>query len=283
MKLDLFHLNRTIGTLTVFSDPRQLKAERTVDGLVLQVRGEVHFHFDESPRALNGYATGMRLTLYQDGVEVGVGDDPGFHWGQGDHQFSVGIRLTAKALAAVERRRGTGPLMLRAGVQVQSGVILMHEGMAGLVSRPVVCEGTFDLEFDRDRWVDLIRTTGWGDNIIVEVALPPTPEPPWDAVWTALRSAREALDRGGPVAWKACITECRTVLETWMAIEPLDTGPGDLAPRMLTRAQRFDVIRQSVHRYAHEAVHSASAATTRSEASMVLAAVAGLLGERSNR
>jgi hypothetical protein len=283
MKLDLMHLNRIIGTLEILSDARLLKASRTADGLTLWLTAEIHFPHDNRPNVLNGYANALRVTLFQDGVEVGVGDDPLYHWGQGDTRFEVGVRLTTSTLAAIERRRNARGLAIRAHVQVQSGVVLNHNDTSGMLTRPVIRSGDFDLEFDRDHWVSLIRSTGWGENIIAEVALPPTPAPPWDAIWQSLRIARDALDRGGPVAWKACVTECREALEAWRSIESIDTGPAGAAPRTLTRAQRFDVLREGLHRFAHEAVHSRAGDTTRSEAVMVLASLAGLLGDRSNR
>jgi hypothetical protein len=280
MKLDIRHTTRTIGSLRVFSDARQLRATRIADGLTLLLPAEANFPYGNAHEPC-GYLTDVHATLFHNGIEVGVGVNSGFHWGQGDFAFSIPIRLTAAVIAVIERVRSGGSLALRLQVTAKSGLV-RRDTDTGVLTMPTMLSGNFDVEFERDRWVDLLRSTGWGENVVLEVALPPQPEAPWDGVWCAVRLAREALDRGGPSGWKACIAECRNALEKWRDIEPLDTG-GETAPSDFTRQQRSDVVRQSIHRYTHDAVHSSADRTTRAEAVMVLGTVAGLLGARSSR
>jgi len=133
---------------------------------------------------------------------------------------------------------------------------------------------------DRDDWVDLLRQGGWGDSVLLEVPLPSQPEPAWDEVWKAVRLAREALDRGGPTGWKACVLECRHALDKWGKLQGVANTNGT-KPRELTRVQRFDRIREAVHGYANDPIHSSADETTRAEAVMVFGALIGLLGVRS--
>lgn len=277
VKIDLKDASQNIGTLIFSTDARQLQAARTAGGMIVWFPAEATFPFlaKGSP---NPYLTDVRLIVFQGGIEIGIGADPGFHWGQGSRPFAVGVRLTAPVLAAVERVRNGGRVAFRLHVDAKCGLVV-DDGGSGIVNRPTIVTADVDIELDRDRWVDILHSTGWGENIVCEVALPPRPEPPWDEVWKAVRSARDALDRGGPSGWKACITEARTALEKWRTIEPLDTG-ANVGSSQLTRQQRFDVLRQSVHRFTHDAVHSDAERSTRAEAVMILGAVAGLLGAR---
>ncbi len=276
VKKDLIVANRIIGSLTVSSDARELTATRTVDGLALQIPGQIDF----GPRRPLGYVTEIHLTVFQEGVEVGSGREPGFHWGEGYRSFAVVVHLSARAIGAIERVRNGGPLRFRFKIGGKTGVVTnaSHTIEEAVCSVPLLFEHDIDVEYSRDRWIDLLRSTMWGDNFVTEVSLPVQADPPWDEVWRALKLAREALDRGGPTGWKACISECRSALEKWRDIEPLDTGTG--AASNLTRKQRLDVTRQAIHRYAHDSVHSLADTTTRAEAVMVLGTVSGLLGIR---
>jgi len=278
MKLDLRSANLIVGTVVLSSDARRLQATRTADGLALRLHAEVTFPFVEG--GPSGYLTDLRVTLFHGNVEVGIGADPGFHWGQGERSFEVAVRLSAPVLAAIERARNGGRIAFRAHLDGKSGLV-EHDGVTGRLTMPTVVSGDQELEFERDRWIDLLRATGWGENILIELALPPQPEPPWDEIWKAIRLAREALDRGGPPGWKACVAECRRALEKWRDLEQPDTG-GTGPVTGFSRQQRFDVVRQSIHRYTHDAVHSDADQSTRAEAVMVLSAVAGLLGVRSS-
>lgn len=281
MKIDLKCAAKILGTLEFSSDSRELTVTRTAEGLAFCFPAEANFpSFDE--REPCGYLTDVRLTVFQYGVQVGAGADPGFHWGVGERKFKVSVAISAGVLAFIEEARNGRSLAFKFHVDAKTGVV-QKGSSPGLLSMPNIISADIDVEFDRDRWIDLLRTTGWGESIITEISLPTAPtEPPWNEVWKTLRLARDALDRGGPAGWKACISECRGALEKWRDIEPLDTG-GQVAANSLTRVQRFDVIRQSIHRYAHDPVHSDADLTTRAEAVMILGAVAGLLGTRMSR
>ena len=132
----------------------------------------------------------------------------------------------------------------------------------------------------------MLHETGLGDNVVVEIPLPPNPSPEWAPIWQAIATARDSLARGGDTAWKSAIVECRHALELWQKLEREDHGPGWKAPsnedrQSRTRRQRLDNIRWDLLQCAHEAAHSPAGKWTREEAALVLSALAALLAIRN--
>ncbi len=273
--INLVYIDRTIGSVALVPDVRELTASRSADGIVLHFPAVCRFDGDPSHEPQR-YLCDLCLTATFDGIEVGHGSNFEFLWGYGQHDRSIRVELTARSLVMIERQRNGGAAMFRLELVGKTGVVdINHEPR--VLSMPNKVSGVQSIEIDRDRWIGLLRSTGWGNSVVTEIAIPHSAEPPWDGVLKSLQSARDALDMGGQLGWKACVTECRHVLEQWEKIAPLNIDP-QAKPRDLARAQRLDAVRQSLYRYACDSVHSSRDLTSRSEAVMVLGTVAGLLG-----
>jgi hypothetical protein len=142
-----------------------------------------------------------------------------------------------------------------------------------------------EISYPKGAWVDMLRTLGVAENILVEVPLPASPPGDWAEVWNALVEARNYFEQGGTTGWKGCVAATRLALEKWQAIDKEDMGPGWKAPgtqerRDRTKKQRIDNLRWHLYQCAHLGPHSSADGWTRDDALLLLSTLSALLAER---
>ena len=121
--------------------------------------------------------------------------------------MSLALRLPAQVLRSLERRRNGSDIVMSLHVEARLCVLrdvpIFRDVGAGIepvvengrqVLRPVQGEpvlsvGSVTLTLEALAWANMLNATGFGENVFVEIPIPPSPGPPWDDVW---RSARHA-------------------------------------------------------------------------------------------
>lgn len=278
-------------------DPRELRARQTFDGLILSLPVEVAV---ERPRSLAGFpiVSNVRANVSAFSKDIGVARAFDDFYPEGKHDSSLDLSLPAAVVRRIETERNGGSFELSMRVQAVLHVLrsvdlapeLLTPETTGRVSKLVVGEparviGDVRVTVEPQVWATMLNATGLGENVFVEIPLPPRPAPEWQDVWKALRTAREALNRGGSTAWKTAVSECRIALERWEQLEHVDHGDGGLTANRDQREarsvrQRRDALRWHVHQLAHYFQHSHAEECARDDAVIVLAALAGLLAVR---
>lgn len=282
-----------------FDDPRDLRARQTFDGLVVAFPMKVEV---ERPEKLAGLPmlTGVRATISAFSKEIGVAHDPNESYPAGEHDGVLELPIPTSVVRRIETQRDGYAfelnLRVRALLQVLRMVELAPDPLKQeqepqervakrVVGEPIRVSGDVRLTVDPQVWATMLNATGLGENVFVEIPLPPRPAPEWQDVWKALRTAREALNRGGANAWKSVVTESRLALEKWAELEQPDQGPGWQAPsrpdkEARTKQQRRDNLRWHLLQCAHEAAHSHADEWTRDDAVLILSTLASLLATR---
>jgi hypothetical protein len=186
----------------------------------------------------------------------------------------------------IERIRSGGTAKFNFHVRGELSRLLPAPDGRRFRSEPQRVFGSVEVSYEKEIWVQMLNTTGFGENVVVEIPLPPAPNPDWEPIWKAIATARDALKAGGDTAWKSAVVECRHALETWHDMEKEDHGLGWKAPSMQdrkarTRKQRLDSLRWHLYQCAHEAAHTPADQWTRDDAVLILAALSGLLAIRN--
>ena len=128
-------------------------------------------------------------------------------------------------------------------------------------------------------WVErVLHGLGISENVLVEIPVPNSPPAPWDEVWQALVRARTSFKQGGSTGWQGCVLGVRLALEKWRDIEPPNTGPTD--PKLRSKRERLDALRQSLHQCTHVWVHAGNDECSRDDALLMLSTFSALLAER---
>jgi len=275
---------QTIVGQVDFLRPPALTGYRTWDGLAftLPTRVSIDGPKDDSMATL----ANLGATVVFKGVEVGVAHDAGLYASPEDREGSLVLRLRADIVRAIDRARNGLPLEF--DLDIFGHLQVLHR--TGLQRPSDQRRGPHHpkvrVNYDAHAWTNLLMSTGLGDNVVVEIALPPKPGGPWDSIWDGLQRAREHLLRGGEGAWKGAIMEARQALDEWRQHEAPDQGPGwtrpptpDLETR--TREQRYDNLRWHLLQCAHDAAHSGSHTWRREDAVAVVATLASLLAIRN--
>lgn len=238
-----------------FPHVTDLRASRAIDGLVLNLSAEVELNLHEKligrPMVSN-----VRVTVSSFDEEVGIAEDVGVHIAKTKGPLVLPLRLSAAAVRTIEHKRSGGPVPVSLDIEACVSVlrdtpifrhfwhdldehadpVLDSQGqhvVKAVVGEPTRQRDTVRLVLDAISWSHMLKATGFGENVFVEIPLPPSPGPPWDEVWKALRTARDALNRGGTTAWKLAVSECRVALEKWQDIEAVDHGDGGLTANRL--------------------------------------------------
>lgn len=145
--------------------------------------------------------------------------------------------------------------------------------------------GFIEVAYPREVWIAMIRKLSIGENVFLEVPLPPSPLDPWNTVWKALVDARNAFEQGGSTGWQATVTSVRLALERWRDIEPENQGPGWVSPNRndresRTKKQRLDALRWHLMQAAHLGPHTGADEWSRDDALLMLSTLSALLAER---
>lgn len=307
VEVRLTFVNYSLGTIR-FLHLSQVRANRAIDGLTLYLPGEVELDLNEK---LIGrpMVAGVRATVsYRDEL-VGVAEDHMVYVAKRKASLDLPLRMSAGAVRTIEHRRAGGvvpmtvdlevvlsilrdaPIFRRSwddGMNEHAEPVLDQSGqhvLKALTEEPSVHRDRVQITFDPLPWANMLKATGFGDNVFVEIPLPPNSGPPWDEVWKALQAARDALNRGGSTAWKTVVSECRIALEKWEVIEKVDHGPGGLTANrsereVRTGKQRQDALRWHAYQLAHYYLHTHAGECTRDDAVLVLSTLAGLLAVR---
>ncbi|HEY2514611.1 MAG TPA: hypothetical protein VGI39_27290 [Polyangiaceae bacterium] len=259
-------------------------AWRTADGLAWTIPTEFAVARED---ARNGVPliSNVRARVSFGDVELGVARDDNFYFGVGDKPGAVVLRMPAAVVHHFERLRAGGPIACKLEFRAEVCAAMKTEHTF-LRSHPQQISQDVVVTYDQGAWTAMLNATGLGDNVVVEISLPPQVSGPWADIWKALRTARDALKQPGEASWKAAITESRVALEHWQKLEQEDHGPGWSAPspqdrRARTRAQRLDNLRWDLLQCAHDAAHTHADRWTREDAVLAVATLAALLSVRN--
>jgi hypothetical protein len=268
-----------------FPRPQHLDAQRSLDGLVLTIPSKIAFKMLQTGQV--SMVSDLHAFVSMGEAEVGVARDEDVYKGDEQEAMNLSLRLPAAIVRRIEGlRNGKAPAFK---LDLRGKIWLLSAGGSEprALTEPETFRRTATVGYDVDVWAAMLHATGFGDNVFVEIPLPPSPGPPWDEVWKALRTARDALNRGGSMAWKTAVSECRVALEKWENIDgqAIDHGVGGLTANRDQREartvnQRRDALRWHAHQLAHYFQHNHADECTRDDAVLVLATLAGLLAVR---
>jgi hypothetical protein len=265
-----------------FPQAQALSAKKTSDGLALTI--PVDIEVTEAPPF---QITNIRAIVYQRGIEVGIAHDFNIYTAGSRRGAELVARLPAHVIRLIERVRAGGPAALELQFFCEVSRLVPQDGSPLVMgTAPQQASYRVHVVYPREAWVKMLNETGLGENIVVEIPLPPSPSPEWEPIWKAVTTARDSLKLGGDTAWKAALVECRHALEQWQKLEKEDHGPGWKAPTPAerssrTRQQRLDNIRWDLLQCVHEAAHTPADKWTRDDAILVLATLTGLLAIRN--
>lgn len=274
---------RDAGRITFPQAPTALRARRIFDGLAFTI--PMVASLDEDPKPFQ--VSQIRATVLFQGIDLGVAFDFKVHDSRRSNDGSLELRLPTHAIRHIERVRAGGNVTFELHLHCElSRLVPQKEGPFVLQTelQPNDFKGT--VTYPKELWVNLLNETGFGENVVVEIPLPPNPGPSWQPIWKALATARDGLKYGGDTAWKAAIVECRHALELWQKLEREDHGPGWSSPSSTdraarTRQQRLDNLRWDLLQCAHEAAHTPADKWTRDDAVLILATLSSLLAIRN--
>lgn len=196
------------------------------------------------------------------------------------------LDLTLDSLAFYERLRyGQAPqfrMRVSGAISYLLQVLTNHQVRS--ISFPFYAD--CHVQYSRDAWTRTLRELNFRDCILVEIPFPSDPPHEWEAVWHALRDARDSFESGGSTGWKSSITSVRLALEEWRNIEKEDLGAGwqmptipDLQSR--SKEQRLNAIRWHLIQLAHYAAHTKADEWTRDDALLMISTLCALLCVRN--
>ncbi|MEZ4447558.1 MAG: hypothetical protein R3B72_51250 [Polyangiaceae bacterium] len=299
--------NFDLGKITLL-EPQELEAEQMVDGLLLRIPGTISLTEQVDAKNVVGrpIVRGLRAEVRWKGRLVGHAFDPTPMWTAplDDTPFKLELAVTASTVQRVERERdGKSPrftLTLRGDVQqllepktdLRVAVPGGDEPEARIrqapswLSRPYpIPTDIVEVTYTTEAWVGMLHRTGVGENVVVEVPLPPAPvDPEWEQVWSHLRQARNHLAHGGSTGWGHVMVETRKALEVWHRIEePQITEDPNRPLRQRTVDQRARALRRYLQEFSHPAAHAHTThfEPTREDAVLALATLAALLARRN--
>jgi len=284
-----------IGSISFVEHLNNLSATRTLEGFHIRLPVTVKFRFvrqNEPVPFIDALHGNLAAVNGQSRVEIGkVSTDADLRgsWnrdGRGETSGTVADlhwRGGLQELAAFERLRAGSTPQFSLWMQ---GKLHYSHSMGG--SGPRLCSEPQDLRINMgeimlsylsELWItNVLRRIGAAENVVVEIPLPASPPAPWDGVWEALTTARAAFERGGSTGWNGCVFGVRLALERWRDIEKPDTSQTD--PKLRTKRQRLDHLRQSLHQCTHSWVHGTADECSRDDAVLMLATLSSLLAER---
>jgi len=311
-----------VGSITIVKSPQQLHGVRTASGFEIQVpiilmlrarpsiepmlmvnnlRGKVFVKSENSSLTNVGYL--INGDRYIAGITSGESYD---------HSSDIRLewRGTFTDIAYIEKaRNGQGPKLQMQlegdwSFLIGNEVEITEEQLNQLTDpqrrrfneltslriltdtqRVVSRFGYIEVSYPREVWINLVRTLGIAENVLIEVPLPTSPPEPWSGVWSALVNARNAFEQGGSSGWHGTVNSVRLALERWRDIEQENQGSGWTAPSRAdresrTRKQRLDALRWHLMQAAHLGPHTGAEEWSRDDALLMLSTLSGLLAVR---
>jgi hypothetical protein len=286
-----------VGRIDFGTNHSYLSASRTPAGFELTIPAKLSFYLVARDKPIpvvnNLHGTISAVVAGGGSVEVGRLQDDTWHkggWSEKPgqsypHDLHLKWRGASAELALFEKLREGRPPQLRVELWGELYYLLPSEHPNFQVrTHPELVYGSATFGYQKELWVEKLRSIGALENILVEIPLPSSPPAPWDEVWAALVEARNAFEQGGATGWKGCVTAVRVALERWRAIEQEDMGPGwRNAPGRAedrTKEQRLDNLRWHLHHCTHYWVHSPAEKCSRDDALLMLSTLSALLAER---
>ena len=294
---------RRVGTISFDDGPQRLHATRTASGFTLQLPAVIKLRAvkKDEPRPVVARLWGDIFAPVQSGGLINVGHLRLDEWEGGsvytppDSSYESERSVwpiwtgTFSDLAFFEKMRDGGQPKLSIHLKGELYFLIpdIHPFHAvrsepyRIYSRMAYVE----ISYPKGAWVDMLRTLGVAENVLVEVPLPTSPPGKWTEGWGALVEARNYFEQGGTTGWKGCVAATRLALEKWQSIEKEDMGPGWKAPgpqerRDRTKKQRIDNLRWHLYQFAHLGPHSSADDWTRDDALLLLSTLSALLAER---
>ena len=313
---------RRIGSISIVKSPQRLHGVRVASGFEIQVPIELTFRIrpKHEPMLMISDLRGKVLIKTADGSLITVGRLTGNSYQTAgvsgreayDHSTTTYLEWsgTFADLAHIEKIRNGQSPKLQMDLEGEWCLLLPniekrneerwnelsdHErerfqeyASFRLRTEPQRVHGThgfIEVPYPRDIWIQLLRTLGIAENVLIEIPLPTTPPDPWTGVWNALVDARNAFDQGGTSGWQGSVTSVRLALERWRDIEPEDQGPGWTAPtrsdrESRTKKQRLNGLRWHLMQAAHLGPHTGAEEWSRDDAVLMLSVLSALLAER---
>ena len=165
--------NQILGEV-VFVRPTRLKAWKTFDGLAVVLPTSVQIDLEGDAIAI---LSGLRAIVRLGGSELGVAEDANLYRTGAREAGELILRLHADTVRAAERARNGGPVTFE--LDVSGHLIWSRQAVLQATS---VYERQISVSYDATTWADMLSTTGLGENVVVEIPLPPSPAAPWDDV-----------------------------------------------------------------------------------------------------
>lgn len=257
--------SESVGTVTFTHPEPDFAAVRAISGFRVQLPALLTFRRpsdSQLPLVLENLATAISHRDHDRKVSLGLARCSGHL--RTDHReapITFDWEFPLSALAPYEQLRCGQPPVF--DVMVSGDIRYVLPGQPG--REPVSVAHQFhepgQVSYQRDVWVRMLRSLNLQDAVIIEIPFLGDAPAGWEAVWSALRDARDSFDRGGSTGWNSCVAKVRLTLEEWKKVESEDNGPGwkrpssaDLQSR--TKAQRIDNLRWHLHQLAHLAPHT---------------------------
>jgi hypothetical protein len=138
------------------------------------------------------------------------------------------------------------------------------------------------VSYSREAWTNTLKQLGFCDSFVVEIPYPSNPPAKeWDAVWNAIRDARNAFDQGGSTGWRSAATHVRHALEKWQDIQGEEVDLGQNSPaKQRSKKQRLDNVRWHLYQLAHLSAHTGADDWTRDDAMLMLSTLCALVAVR---
>lgn len=285
-----------VGTLMFDDDPRRLSVSRRAGGVLISFPVIISIRCvkrDDDVPVISGLG-GTLYTGFESGPSLELGRialdrEITTGWtedgtGERTNQAYMDWRGTFEEIAVYEKiREGRSP---RFKVNLEGKLrylIKINHPRYKISSEPddVMLDYSNMTEFGyaAEGWVEkVLHGLGISENVLVEIPLPTSPPAPWDEVWQALVRARNSFKQGGSTGWQGCVLAVRLALEKWRDIEKPNTGPTD--PKLRSKRERLDALRQSLHQCTHVWVHGSDNECSRDDALLMLSTLSALLTER---
>jgi hypothetical protein len=285
-----------IGKISFDENSPNLSAVKTVSGFRLTLPAKVNLRNVKKPTpvplisnirgdlsAVEGNSFFEIGELTTDGARLrGYSSDDGR--GDYDSDLYLQLRGSLSDLASYEKlRAGKAPqfrIYLRGEISYLFDVPNFPRPLRS-APEPLRLDSGHDIRisYSTELWIkNVLRRLGVAENVVVEIPLAASPPAPWDGVWQALLTARNAFEQGGTTGWNGCVLGVRLALERWRDIEDTVTVPTN--PRDRSKQERINNLRLSLHQCTHAWVHGTADNCTRDDAVLMLATLSALLAER---